>query len=105
MPLYASATVDLDNFVSSTARRKFDDEMEKKQFVKHKLTTLWTAGFTPSTQRAWAENYVRQSIDAAALAAGISTYEAFVSISEAPPIEWKKSAANNLLEGLLRFQK
>jgi hypothetical protein len=105
MSLYASATVDLDNFVSSTARSKFNEELKKKQFTKHKLTTLWTVTFTPGTSRAWAENYVRESIDAAAASAGISTYEAFVSISEAPPVEWKKGATNPLLEGLLRFQK
>lgn len=105
MSLYASATVDLDNFVSSTARSKFNEELKKKHFTKHKLTTLWTVTFTPGTSRAWAENYVRENIDAAAAFAGISTYEAFVSISEAPPVEWKKGATNPLLEGLLRFQK
>jgi hypothetical protein len=104
MSLHASATVDLDNFVSSTARSKFNEELKKKKFTKHKLTMLWTVTFTPGTSRAWAENYVRESIDAAA-SAGISTYEAFVSVSEAPPVEWKKSATNPLLEGLLRFQK
>lgn len=104
MSFHASATVDLDNFVSSTARDKFNEELKKKNFMKHKLTTLWTVSFTPGTSRAWAENYVRNSIDAAAATAGISSYEAFVSVSEAPPVEWKKGTTNPLLGGLLRFQ-
>jgi hypothetical protein len=35
MSLHASATVDLDNFVSSTARSKFNEELKKKKFTKH----------------------------------------------------------------------
>lgn len=97
MSFHASATVDLDNFVSSTARSKFNEELKKMKFSKHKLTTLWTVTFTPNTSRAWAENYVRESIDAAAVSAGISTYEAFVSVSEAPPVEWRKTARVTLL--------
>lgn len=104
MSLHASATVDLDNFVSSTARSKFNEELKKKKFTKHKLTTLWTVTFTPGTSRAWAENYVRESIDAAAALAGISTYEAFVSISEAPPVEWRKKGKESLAEALMRLQ-
>lgn len=105
MPYHAVVTVDLDNGVSSTARTKFNEELKKKNFSKHKLTTLWTAVFTPASTREGAVKYARDSIDAAAALAGISTYEAFVSISEAPPVEWKKSSTNPLLEGLLRFQK
>lgn len=105
MSLYASATVDLDNFVSSTARNKFNEELKKKKFTQRKLTTLWTGIFAAGTSRAWAENYVRDSIDAAAASAGISTYEAFVSISEAPPIEWAKKGKESLVEALMRFQK
>ncbi|MCY1441389.1 hypothetical protein D9M71_577020 [compost metagenome] len=104
MTFYASATVDLDNFVSPAARRKFNEELRKKNFTKHKLTTLWTVSFTPSTSREWAENYVRDSINTAALFAGISTFEAFVTVSEAPPIEWKKSAVESLLGAMLRQQ-
>lgn len=105
MPYHAVVTVDLDNGVSSTARTKFNEELKKKNFSKHKLTTLWTAVFTPTSTREGAVKFTRDSIDAAAALAGISTYEAFVSISEAPPVEWKKSLTNPLLEGLLRFQK
>lgn len=104
MSLNASLTVDLDNFVSSTVRNKFNEELKKKKFVKHKLTTLWTVSFAPNTSRAWAERYVRDSVDAAALSAGISTYEAFVTVSETPPIEWRKGTTNTLLTDLLRFQ-
>lgn len=91
MPYHAVATVDLDNGVSSAARAKFNEELKKKLFTKHKLTTLWTVVFTPSSTREGAVKYVRVSMDEAALTAGIPTYEAFVSISEAPPVEWKKT--------------
>lgn len=105
MPLHAVVTVDLDNGVSKAARDKFGDELKKKHFSKHKLTTLWTVIYVAGTTREIAVKYARDSIDTAAAIAGISTYEAFVSISESPPTEWsKKGATNKLLEGLLRFQ-
>ncbi|MVV48941.1 hypothetical protein EJA72_11900 [Pseudomonas sp. PB120] len=105
MPYHAVVTVDLDNGVSSTARTKFNEELKKKNFSKHKLTTLWTAVFTPATTREGAVKYARDSIDAAAALAGISTYEAFVSVSEAPPVEWKKTGKESLVEALMRLQK
>lgn len=104
MPYHAVVTVDLDNGVSSTARTKFNEELKKKNFSKHKLTTLWTAIFTPATTREGAVKYARDSIDAAAALAGNYTFEAFVSVSEAPPVEWRKGVANTLLEALGRFQ-
>jgi hypothetical protein len=104
MPYHAVVTVDLDNGVSSTARTKFNEELKKKKFSKHKLTTLWTAVFTSATTREGAVKYARDSIDAAAALAGISTYEAFVSISEAPPVEWTKKGKGSLTEALMRLQ-
>lgn len=104
MPFHAVVTVDLDNGVSSTARTRFNQELSKKNFSKHKLTTLWTAVFTPASTREGAIKFTRDSIDAAAASAGISTYEAFVSISESPPVEWQKGATNSLADALLRFQ-
>lgn len=104
MSYHAVVTVDLDNFVSSTARSKFDEELKKKKFVKRKLTTLWTVTFAAGASRAWAEKYVRDGIDAAAASAGISTYEAFVSISDAPPVEWRKKGKESLTEAIMRFQ-
>jgi hypothetical protein len=104
MTYHAVVTVDLDSGVSSTARTKFNDELKKKNFTKHKLTTLWTAIFTPATTREGAVRYARESIDAAAALAGIYNFEAFVSVSEAPPIEWRKGAATTLLGALGRFQ-
>ena len=97
MPFHAVVTVDLDNGVSSTARTKFNEELKKKHFTKHKLTTLWTVVFVAGAMRDAAIKYARDSIDTAAAIAGISTYEAFVSISEAPPVEWKKAARQTLL--------
>lgn len=63
-------------------------------FVKHKLTTLWTVMFVPDCTKADAAKYARDSIDAAATAAGIATYEALVSISDGPPAEWQKGTPN-----------
>ncbi|MFM9484589.1 hypothetical protein [Pseudomonas monachiensis] len=97
MPFHAVVTVDLDNGVSSTARTKFNEELKKKYFTKHKLTTLWTVVFAAGAVREAAVKYARDSIDAAAAIAGISTYEAFVSISEAAPVEWKKAARETVL--------
>jgi len=104
MPLHATVTVDLDNGVSSTARAKFNEELKKKHFTKHKLTTLWTAKWLGDATRAGALKYVQNSVDQAAAAAGIYTYEVLVSISEEPPTEWKKSGtpASGLLAEALR---
>lgn len=104
MPYHAVVTVDLDNGVSSTARTRFNEELKKKNFSKHKLTTLWTAVFTPASTREGAMKFTRDSIDAAAASAGIYNYEAFVSISDSPPVEWKKGATNSLADALLRFR-
>lgn len=104
MTLHAVVTVDLDNGVSSSARTKFNEELKKKNFSKHKLTTLWTAVFTPTSTREGAVKFTRDSIDAAAALAGISTYEAFVSISEAPPVEWKKGPAESVWGQASRFR-
>lgn len=107
MTLYAIVTVDLDNGVSSTARAKFNEELKKKHFTKHKLTTLWTATWTGVATKVGALTYVRNSVDQAAATAGISTYEVLVSISEEPPTEWKKTgpSVNELLAAALLHQK
>lgn len=100
MTFHAIVTVDLDNGVSSTARTKFNEELKKKHLAKHKLTTLWTVAYVEGATREGALKYARDSVDAAAAASGISTYEALVSISEAPPVEWKKKAAFSLADAL-----
>ncbi|KAA8561302.1 hypothetical protein FX985_01354 [Pseudomonas extremaustralis] len=104
MTLHAVVTVDLDNGVSSSARTKFNEALKAKKLTKHKLTTLWTGVFTTGTTREWAIKYSRDAIDEAASAAGITTYEAFVSISEAAPVEWKRGPAETLLGLASRFR-
>ena len=101
MPYYALVTVDLDNGVSRAARDKFNDELAKKHFFKHKLTTVWTAAYKLGTTKAVATSYARNCIDEAAAKAGITTYEALVAISEEKPTEWTKNA-NSLLAQALR---
>ena len=104
MPYYALITVDLDNDVSRAARDKFNDELAKKHFIKHKLTTVWTATYKSGTTKALAISYARKCIDEAAATAGITTYEALVTISEEKATEWTKSAtaASRLLAEALR---
>lgn len=104
MTLHAVVTVDLDNGVSASARTKFNESLKSKKLTKHKLTTLWTAVFTAGTTREWAVKYSRDAVDEAAIAAGVTTYEAFVSISEAAPVEWKKGPAETLLGLAARFR-
>lgn len=108
MPLHATVTVDLDNGVSSATRAKFNEELKKKHFTKHSLTTLWTAKWLGDATKAGALKYVQNSVDQAAAAAGISAYEVLVSISEEAPTEWKKpgTSANGLLaQALRRYEK
>lgn len=101
MSYYALVTVDLDNGVSKTARDKFNDELAKRHFYKHKLTTVWTATYQPGITKAVAISDARKCIDEAAATAGITTYEALVTVSEEKPTEWTKSA-NGLLAQALR---
>lgn len=101
MPYYALVTVDLDNGVSRAARDKFNNELAKKHFYKHKLTTVWTASYLVGTTKDVAISYARKCIDEAAATAGITTYEALVTVSEEKPTEWTKSA-NGLLAQALR---
>ncbi|NUU34748.1 hypothetical protein [Pseudomonas sp. C2B4] len=101
MTYYALVTVDLDNGVSRAARDKFNDELAKKHFSKHKLTTVWTATYKLGTTKAVAISYARNCIDEAAAKAGITTYEALVTISEEKPTEWTKGV-NSLLAQALR---
>lgn len=101
MALYGTITVDLDNGVSSSARTKFNEELKKRNFYKHNLTTLWTGRWTaPSATKASAMKYARDSIDQSAAAAGITVYEAYVSISDEPPVEWAKQRSKSLADAL-----
>lgn len=101
MALYGTITVDLDNGVSSAARSKFNEELRKRNFYKHNLTTLWTGTWaTPTATTAGAIKYARDSIDQSAAAAGISVYEAYVSISHEPPVEWAKQRNKSLADAL-----
>ncbi|MFU2327813.1 hypothetical protein [Pseudomonas sp. NFX98] len=102
MPYYALVTVDLDNGVSKTARDKFNDELAKKHFYKHKLTTVWTATYLVGTTKEVAISYARDCIDEAAATSGITSFEALVTISEEKPTEWVKGANGLLAKALWR---
>jgi hypothetical protein len=107
MPFYALVTVDLDNGVSKAARDKFNEELAKNHFNKHKLTTVWTATYKVGITKDVAISFARKCVDEAAAKAGITTYEALVTISEEKPTEWTKSgtpASRLLAEALRRHQ-
>lgn len=103
MPLHATVTYDLNQGVTEAARNKFHAELRKQNFVRHKLTTLWTAAFTPSSTKEGAKAFTRKVVDNAASLAGIKAYEVLVVISDEPPTEW--SHPGTLLTGGLLSSK
>jgi len=97
MTIHAVLTVDLDGGVTSSARNTFNEELKKEKYIKHKLTTLWTARFLEGWTKASALQDARNCVDKAARVAGITKYEALVSLSDEAPTEWRK--ATTLLGG------
>jgi len=104
MTIHAILTVDLNGSISSAARAKFYDVLKSHHYVKHKLTTLWTVQFTPSTTPASAERIVREHVALAARTAGITDYEALLMQGTQPPTEWKgaRSSSTILTDALRR---
>ncbi|MFJ2447300.1 hypothetical protein [Pseudomonas sp. NPDC087626] len=105
MTFHAIVTVDLNGYVSDTARKTFERVLAEHHYVKRKLTTVWRVQFTPNTTAAGAEKVVREHIALAASTAGIRDYEALVMVGEQPPTEWKidGTSAGLLAEALRRF--
>lgn len=107
MAIHAVLTVDLNGFVTAEARALFNSVLAQHHYVKHKLTTLWTVQFTPTTTVADAVRIVQDHVALAAQKAGIQNYEALVMPGGQPPTEWKKvgPSANQLLATILRQKK
>jgi hypothetical protein len=98
MTIHATLTVDLNGNVSPQARELFNEVLRKHHYVKHKLTTLWTVQFTPSTTPENAEKIVRDHVALAARAAGVVDYEALLMQGQQPATEWKSKRAPTVLE-------
>lgn len=90
MTIYVTLTVDLNGSVSQAARAKFYEYLRGQHYVKHKLTTLWTAWFKPGSTIDNAVSYTKVTVAAAARAAGITNYEALVMPGEQQPTEWRQ---------------
>jgi len=88
MAVSVMLSVDLNN-VTSTVRAKFYEELQKKHWVKLKLTTTWRARFADTASKAGALTTAKVDVAAAAKAAGVVNYEAAASASDEPPTEWK----------------
>ncbi|MBP2261262.1 hypothetical protein J3B00_002067 [Pseudomonas sp. BP8] len=103
MTIHAILTVDLNGSVSTAARARFYEVLKNHHYVKHKLTTLWTVQFTPSTTPASAERIAREHVALAARTAGITDYEALLMQGTQPAAEWKGArSSSTLLTGALR---
>lgn len=105
MTLHAIVTVDLNGYVSDSARKTFERVLAEHHYVKRKLTTVWRVQFVPGTTVGGAEKAVRDHVALAATTAGIRDYEALVMVGEQPPTEWKtdRTSAGLLADALRRF--
>lgn len=92
MSIYAMLTVDLNESVSTEARRKFAEHLAKENWAKRPLTTTWTASFSSAFQAQSVIETAKEDVAAAAALAGIKNYEAAIAISDTPPTMWKIGA-------------
>jgi hypothetical protein len=104
MTVNVMLTLDLNGNVSADAREKFYAVLKAEHFKRRKLTTTWSARFTPQTTRKSAEEYLKKILVRAAAASGVRNYEVAYMFSDAEMIEHSSlNAANGLLGGLSRF--
>jgi hypothetical protein len=83
--MYAMLSVDLNGYVSDTARRTFNEHLASEKWKKLKLTTVWQARFSEGVTAADAVAITKQDVKSAASKAGVRDYEAVVSVSSAEP--------------------
>lgn len=88
MAVSVMLSVDLNN-VTPAARTKFYEELQRKHWVKLKLTTTWRAQFAEGASKAGAIRTAKAAVAHAAGVAGITNYEAAANASDEPPTEWK----------------
>lgn len=91
MTIHIMLTVDLNGHVSTEARAKFYEVLKQYHLVRRKLTTVWTAEFSPGSTKDGAVEYVRKAVEAAAVASGVFDYEVAVLPSDVAPVTWAKS--------------
>jgi hypothetical protein len=81
MKLHAILTVDLKN-CSSEQRTTFNNEMERLNWIKHKLlTTLWAGNFNDDTNETAAFIATQKCLKTAAEKANIVHYDVAVQFS------------------------
>ncbi len=90
MTIHVTLTVDLNSNVTQVQRNRFNEFLKERHYIKHKLTTLWTAYFIPGNTIDSAVRYTRETVSLAAASAGIAHYEALVMPGEQSPTEWRQ---------------
>jgi len=79
MKLYALISVDLENYVTSEQRKKFNEKLkELKWFKIIELTTIWTASFEDGITKSSALSTTKADVATAAKEGKISKYHAAV---------------------------
>lgn len=96
MAIHATLTLDLNGSVTPAARQKFYDSLRSSNLIKSNLTTTWTVRFKEGVSLASAQAYVKQSVQIASTASGVSNYEAGAMYGTAPMVQWNSAVATIL---------
>lgn len=105
MAIHVMLTLDLNGNVSTEARERFYSVLKESHFVRRKLTTTWSAGFTPQSTRQGAEQFLKAVLERAVVSSGVRSYEVAYMFSDSQMVEYSNQAANaSLLQGLQRFK-
>jgi len=82
-------TVDLNKKATSTERQEFNDEMAERQWKKiDALTTTWWVRWKDDIKDGSIIKTTKSDVASSAKAAGISSYDAAVAISDTKPEVW-----------------
>ena len=88
-------TVDLENYVTTEQRKKFNEKMKELDWKKLvELTTTWTAPFKEDVARSSALRITKSDVAEAAKEGKISKYHAAVQFGEESPDTFKSVQGN-----------
>lgn len=91
MAVNVMLTIDLNRYATTEQRSKFYDELRKRNWVKiAELTTTWKAVFSEGVSVETAKQSTKSMLDAAAIAASISSYDAAAMYGGQDPVILKK---------------
>lgn len=90
MTVYALLTVDLNRGTTEDQRKLFNEKLAEFKWKKLKLTTTWTATFSPEVSESGAIGTTKYDVARAAAHARITNYEAAVQVGTTPPAIWKQ---------------